>query len=390
MSFEETMNRDSEQGQHGKARILLFSHQNICDRLVWRCPFREFERILQEVDSVDLLAPEPTDWYPQGIRAAMRLGEFVNFPINPGIPKITVEREYDMFITVCERVSELLHLKSLKGLRDQCKTTVCWLPEFYAKDIPVYKSCIEVLKQFDYVIFMFVANEPFRAIIKGQGQYLPAGIDTLRFCPYPNPPTRSIDVLSIGRRAPVTHKALLRMASEEGKFYVYDTINSLKAYDLDEHRLMTANLAKRSRYFLVSPGKFDKPEETGGQSEFGYRYFEAAAPGTIMIGMRPFNNKEFDRIFNWQDAVIEVPFSSEEIISVIRELDKEPERQMKIRQLNITQCLLNHDWVYRWEAVLSLVGMQPLPMLQSRKRALRNLAATVEEDFVQRQSSGAR
>jgi glycosyltransferase involved in cell wall biosynthesis len=388
MFLEETMSREGEQGQCGKRRILLFSHRNIYDQLVWRCPFREFERILQEVDSVDVLAPEPLNWYRHGRRIAMRLGEFVNLPINPGIPTIKVEREYDMFITVCERVSELLHLKSLKGLRDKCKTTVCWLPEFYFKDIPVYKSCIEVLKQFDYVIFMFVANEPFRSIIKGRSQYLPAGIDTLNFCPHPNPPTRSIDVLSIGRRAPATHKALMRMAREDEKFYVYDTINALKAYDLDEHRLMMANMAKRSRYFIVSPGKFDKPEETGGTSEFGYRYFEAAAAGTIMIGMRPFNNKEFDKIFTWQDAILEVPFTSDEIVSVIRQFDKEPERQMKVRQTNIAQCLLNHDWVYRWEAVLSLVGMQPLPALQSRKRILKDLAASVEEDSAKREGSG--
>ena len=85
---------------------------------------------------------------------------------------------------------------------------------------------------------------------------------------------------------------------------------------------MFANMAKRSRYFIVSPGKFDKPEETGGQIEFGYRYFEAAAPGTIMIGMRAANNKEFDKIFNWEDAVIEVPFTSDAIVDTIRELDK--------------------------------------------------------------------
>jgi hypothetical protein len=107
-----------------------------------------------------------------------------------------------------------------------------------------------------------------------------------------------------------------------------------------------------------------------------------------MIGMRPTNNKEFDKIFNWQDAVIEVPFTSDAIVSVIRELDKEPERQMKIRQTNITQCLLNHDWVYRWEAVLNLVGMPPLPMLQDRKHALKERAASVEEDFFLRQGSG--
>jgi hypothetical protein len=281
-------------------------------------------------------------------------------------------------------------MKSLKGLRDKCKKTVCWLPEFYFKDIPVYKSCVEVLKQFDYVIFMFVASDPFLPFIKGHSQYLPAGIDCLNFCPYPNPPARVIDVLSIGRRAPATHKALMRMAREDNKFYVYDTINALKAHDLDEHRLMMANMAKRSRYFIVSPGKFDKPEETGGTSEFGYRYFEAGAAGTIMIGMRPYNNKEFDKIFTWPDAVLEVPFTSDEIVSVIREFDKEPERQAKARQTNITQCLLNHDWLYRWEAVLDMVGMQPLPKLQNRKRVLKELAATVEEDFAQQELSGVR
>ena len=369
--------------EHGKPRVLFFSHRNIFEQEVWRCPFQEFERIVQDIDSVELLAPKPKNWYRNGKRAALKVGEYLKVPFNPGIPSMTVDRDYDMFFTVCEKASELLHLKALKGWRDRCKTTVCWLPEFYVKDIPVYKSCVEVLAEFDYVIFMFNVNEPFKKVIKGHGQYLPAGVDTLRFCPYPNPPTRSIDVLSIGRRAPATHQALMRMAREDGKFYVYDTINDLRAYNLDEHRLMVANMAKRSRYFIVSPGKFDTPKETGGQSEFGYRYFEAAAPGTIMIGMRAANNQEFDKIFNWKDAVIEVPFTTDEIVSTIRELDKQPERQAQIRQTNITQCLQHHDWVYRWESVLGIVGMQPLPMLQRRKQALKDLAATVEEVHVE-------
>ena len=375
------MNRISEKEKLVKSRILLYSHKNIYDQDVWRCPFREFETILQEVDAVDVLAPAPKRSYSRGKRVAMRIGEFAPFPINPGVPVTKIEGEYDLFITVCEKVSELLHMKALQGVKDKCKKTVCWIPEFYFKDIPLYKSCVEVLKQFDYVIFMFAANEPFKAILTCPNQYLPAGVDTLNFCPYPNPPARSIDVLSIGRRAPATHNALLKMAREDGKFYVYDTIDALNSYNLEEHRLMIANMAKRSRYFIVSPGKFDRPEETGGVSEFGYRYFEAASAGTLMIGMRPFNNPEFDKIFTWQDAVLEVPFTTDEIVSAIHEFDKEPERQMKARHTNITQCLRNHDWVYRWESVLKLVGMEPLPMLEKRKRVLRDLAALVDEEF---------
>jgi hypothetical protein len=376
--------------QPDPSRVLLFSNKNLYDHLVWRCPFREFERILEDIEAVDVLAPKPGKYYQQGRRVAMKLGEYAAIPMNPGVPETRIEREYDLLITVPERVSELLHMKSLKGVRDKCKKTVCWLPEFYFKDIPVYKSCVEILKQFDYVVFMFVASDPFLPFIKGHSQYMAAGIDCLNFSPYPNPPQRVIDVLSIGRRAPATHKALLKMARDDNKFYMYDTINALKAHDLDEHRLMTANMAKRSRYFIVSPGKFDKPEETGGTSEFGYRYFEAGAAGTVMIGMRPYNNKEFDKIFTWPDAVLEVPFTSGEIVDVIHEFDKQPERQAKVRQRNMTECLLHHDWLYRWESILEMVGMQPLPKLQNRKRTLQSLASAVEQDYVQRELSGVR
>lgn len=381
---------NSEQEQHAKPRVLLFSERNIYEQEVWRCSLHEFERILQEIDSVELLAPKPRKWYKQGKRAALRLGEYVKLPLNPGIPTTKLNREYDLFFAICEKPSELLHLAAAKGWRDHCKTSVCWVMEFYIKEIPIFKSCLEVLSQFDHVIFMFNASEPFRKIIKGQGHFSPSGIDTLRFCPYPDPPRRSIDVLSMGRRSEVTHGALLRMARDNEIFYVYDTFSDLHAYDLEEHRTLMANMAKRSRYFLVNPGKINNPEETGGVSEFGNRYFEGAAPGSILIGQRPTNNKEFDKIFNWEDAVIDLPFGSDEIGSIIRELDKQPERQMQIRQTNMVQCLLHHDWVYRWEAVLSIAGMQPLPMLLRRKQALKDLADKVEEAHVKRHSSQVR
>ena len=62
---------------------------------------------------------------------------------------------------------------------------------------------------------MYVASDPFLPWIKGHSQYLPAGIDNLNFSPYPNPPARAIDVLSIGRRAPAIHKALLQWAGKK-------------------------------------------------------------------------------------------------------------------------------------------------------------------------------
>lgn len=365
------------QQESREPRVLMLSHRNIYEQEVWRCAFREFEHLIQELDTVDFIAPGSRGWYGNGKRIALRLGEHFSTPFNPGVTPVKLERDYDLFFVVCEKPSELLHITAVDGWKERCKTSICWLPEFWIKEIPSFNSALEVLRRFDHVFFVHSSIEPFQKIIGGRGEYLPAGIDAFKFCPYPNPPTRCIDVLSIGRRSEQTHNVLLRMAREEGLFYVYDTINDLHGYDLEQHRFLYASMTKRSRYFIANPGKIDSIGETGGQVEFGYRQFEGAAAGTIMIGQRP-NNKAFDRIFNWDGSVIDLPFGSDNIDAVIRQLDKEPERQKRIRHTNITQALLHHDWVYRWETVLSKAGIQPLPMVFNRKQALKNLADEIE------------
>jgi len=350
---------------------------------MWRCPFREFEGILQEIDTVDVVAPYPGKWYAQGKRAACRLGEYLKKPLNPGIPAIALDRDYDVFLTIIEKPSEMLHVTALRDLRKRCRTLVCWIVEFYLHDIPTFKSVLEVMSQFDHVVFMTAAYEPFHRIVEGQCSYLAAGVDALRFCPFPNAPKRVIDVLSIGRRAEESHQELLKFARDEELFYVYDTFSDLHSHNLEHHRAQMANLSKRSRYFIVNPGKVNVPEETGGQSEFGYRYFEGAAPGAILVGERPRNNREFGRIFHWKDAVIDLPFGSDRIGEIIRELDRQPERQVRIRRNNMLQVLLHHDWVYRWETIHQLSGLQPLPALQERKERLQKLAALVEREPIE-------
>ena len=375
-----TANREGNQLQ--APRVLLFSERNIYEHEVWRCSFHEFEEILQEIDSVELVAPKPRKWYRNGKRVASRLGEFFKTPLNPGVSSVKLNRDYDVFLAICEKPSELMNINAVKGWKDYCKTSFCWLVEFYVKDMPTFKSSLEMLSQFDHVLFMFDTSEPFKRIIRGEGSYLPPGIDALRFCPYPNPPKRSVDILSVGRRSEETHHALLRMAREEDIFYVYDTINDLRAYSLEQHRMLLANMAKRSRYFSANPGKINLPEDTGGQSEFGYRYFEGAASGAIMIGERP-NNKEFKRFFDWEDVVIDLPFGSEKIGEIMKELDRQPDRQMRIRRNNILQSLLRHDWAYRWETVLKMAGLDPLPGLLKRKERLKELAALVEKERIE-------
>lgn len=364
----------------GPARVLMFSQRNIYKPEAWRCSFAEFEKIVQQIDSVDMLAPKPGKYFQLRRNNAQRIGKFLTIVLNPGIPRMSLDQEYDLFLAVCEKPSELLIVDVLKGWKEKCRTSVCWLPEFWIKDIPFHKSAIKILSKFDH-IFLNVARtvEPLSNAIEKECFFLPGGIDALLFSPYPNPPTRFIDVLSIGRRSEKTHEALLRMARQNEIFYHYDTLRDLHVYDLEQHRLLMANMAKRSRYFIVNPGKIDTPDEIAGQIEFGYRYFEGAASGTILIGDYPDSN-EFQEFFHWPDAVIHLPFGSDRIGKIIKELDVQPARQEQIRRTNVSQSLLNHDWVYRWETILKTVGLEPNPGLLERKRSLKELSAMIERE----------
>jgi hypothetical protein len=164
---------------------------------------------------------------------------------------------------------------------------------------------------------------------------------------------------------------------EEGKiFYLYDSTIGNEVVDTFQHRYLFANLAKRSRCFIVNPGKIDVPEERENQSEIGNRYYEGAAAGTIMIGEYP-ENIEFKKIFYWPDAVMQLPFGSVKINEIINELDKQPERQEIIRRKNVLESLTKHDWAYRWEAMLKMAGLEPMPGLLERKKQLESLSMLV-------------
>jgi hypothetical protein len=160
-------------------------------------------------------------------------------------------------------------------------------------------------------------------------------------------------------------------------FYAYDTFNGsyTEVHDHLQHREMFANMAKRSRYFLVAPGKrkSDSPEETGDQIEVGFRYYEASAAGAVMIGQSPYC-ETFNTMFNWQDVVIEIQADGSDVADAISSLAAQPERLVAISRRNAREALLRHDWVYRWKKILDIVGLEPAPQLEIREKRLKQLA----------------
>jgi Glycosyl transferases group 1 len=363
-------------------RVLIFSLRNIFPRALFRCPHYEFEDIICEIDSAELWAPEVNP-YSARSTLAMRLAYHAPVLLNPGIRGIPRETDYDIFFTICGGLAspyDLLMVDAVSNARKMCRKSVCLVDELWVKAMSKHRHFLRVLAKFDVVMLYYSQTaKPLGEQTGTRCVFMPPGVDAISFCPHPNPPNRVIDVCSIGRRSEITHQRLLTMAQESGLFYLHDSIAGDQAINSKQHRALLANVSKRSRYFIVNPGLIDQPEKRGDQIEIGNRYFEGAASGAIMVGERP-KNEEFERLFDWPDAVTQLPYNSPDIDRVIKDLDRDPERQDRIRRTGVAQALMRHDWVYRWEAVLKTVGLDPMQRALERKERLRELAAVVSQD----------
>jgi hypothetical protein len=333
------------------------------------------EDVISQVDEVEMLRPSAFSSFIIGEKVANQAARHISFTaLNPGFRKPVLKKTYDVFFAICHSPRDLLSVNCTKGWRKKCRIAVCVLEEIWAGELHKWRGHLKILSQFDHILVS--CSGSVRKVQDAIGRpvsYMPPAVDSIRFCPYPNPPARSIDVYYLGRKSPVTHQALLRMAEQRRIFYIYDTIHKMGTIYPQEHRSLIANIAKRSRYFFANSAKIDQQSETQGQNEVGYRFFEGAAAGTVMIGASP-DNEAFNENFDWADAVIRIPFDEPNIAEVITELDSRPDRLEQIRRDNVVNTLLRHDWVYRWKAILDMAGLEPLPALTTREEKLKELA----------------
>lgn len=334
-----------------------------------------------EIDDVDLvcLEPKPGFRFKESWQRRLVFHDLSRrlVYLNPGLRSVSLTQEYDLFVAVCQNHWDLLYLNAIAGWKDRCKTSVCWLDELWASDVVTYRYWLHALRQFDH-IFIGCRDTvgPLSDAIGRACRWLPGAVDAYRFSPFPDPPPLAIDIYSIGRRWEGIHQALLQAAGRREIFYVYDTFPGMAnrvPHDPQQHRSLFANLAKRCRYFVVAPAKMNLPEETRGQVEIGYRYFEGAAAGAVMIGDLP-NCESFREAFPWPDVVIPIQPDGSDVIEVLAALDSDPSQLAIIRHRNAAESLLRHDWVYRWKEILQVAGVEPSPGLVAREMQLKGLS----------------
>jgi hypothetical protein len=352
-------------------------------RRPYRCGFYEAQDVLDEIDDVDLIYLEQAlTWRVLVMsklrRMALRDDESKNLiHASHGLKQLSLRRDYDLLIVVYNTFWDLDFINAIERWKDHCKISVCWIDELWAASIPRFKYWLHALNQFDYVFTGHRGSlSALSQVLDRPCYWLPAGIDALRFSPFPDPPARVIDVYSLGRRYEGVHREMLK-AAERGKlFYVHDTIANTAEVDIDDyqqHRHLVSSIAKRSRCFVVAPAKMDTLHETRGQVEIGSRYYEGVAAGTVMIGGVP-DCEAYRELFGWPEAVIQIQPDGSDIMDVLNDLNSDPKRREAISRRNIKEALLRHDWVYRWKEMFRVVGVEPSPRMAARERRLKDLA----------------
>jgi hypothetical protein len=365
-----------------RPRVLSISPRRY-EKAIWRCGQVEFEDLIRSIDDVDLVAPEPV-LRGEGLfaRQARRVAKLasVELSFKPRLKPVTLERDYELFAYHASQPTDLALLDAIPDWRRRCQKAVCFVDEFWIEDLKD-ADWLETLAAFDHVAVMFYNTvEPLQKAVGVPCTWVPAAVDTLRFFPGLVPPARGIDVYAMGRRSDESHRVLLSHASAHNWTYLFDTIDPVRVRDeLQDHRQQLAELIKRTRYFIANKAKVDSPSHRGTQEEIGFRSFEGAAGGAILVGHTP-QAKSLQLLFDWPDAHIHVPFGSTEIVDVIRALDADPERVQGIRRNNVVNSLLRHDWAYRWQTVLAELDLAPSPRLLARIDKLQHLARSISHE----------
>ncbi len=372
-------------------RVVLASRR-LVEQRVWQAAQFELEDVIAEVDDVAWCLPRP-DGAPAAVRLARGGLNRVGRPLGRD-RRNSVMREpgpdrplhhAQLFFTLFSDAHGIGMLPHVAAQARAAEKKVAWIMELWTPQLPRVADYLRQLRGFDHVV---VSNRSVvHAVTDITGvpcTYLPMAVDAGRYAPLgPDHPARTIDVASWGRRLPGTHDALVRGLTERRLYYHFDTVDGSDVTSYVDHRLAQVATLQRARYSVVYRIN-DEPmrvARTGGEESLTNRYFEALAAGTIMLGSAP-DSQEWTDAFPWPDAIVPVPAPAPDILAVIEELDRDPERLHRARRAAVSTFLRRHDWAHRWREVLALVGIEEPPGLARRLARLEERARTWDDDEV--------
>jgi hypothetical protein len=212
--------------------------------------------------------------------------------------------------------------------------------------------------------------------------YLPIGVDAVRYGSQRT--DRSIDVNGYGRQPPRISGFLSDRINVRGGKYSYyhtDCISLDRLTDPIRYRRLFWRMLADSRLALAYTGEAYDPTGRFDAPLVGQRWYESAAAGCAIVGRAP-TSDDAARLFDWEDATIELPEEPDEAWSAIRSLLDNPERIIAIGRRNHYQALTRHDWRHRIEAMATVLRLE-------RGAAFRNELARATIPLISAEKEGS-
>lgn len=375
-------------------KVLLVSNYNAVPR-PWNGVAFEFFDVISRIETARIVAPEPRipDLAPgASVREVLRhagreLGGRARRLAGGQAPgamgETALDDDYDLCLFMCQFPRNLPEIAQVRDWRGRSRKAVAFVLESWSAELPKHRAALRTLDAFDHVFVLNAASIPaLRRHTRTPVSFLPTATDCMAARPGPE---RVIDFLSLGRRLPNLHREFRAIAAEEGRFYVYDLWKNLVVRDWAEARAGNADMIRRSRYFItwdptmVSADRaaVSKDAISAGEHALSTRYFEGAAGGAILLGSNP-GCPEFDDLFDWPDAVVEIAPDGSDLRDVLAELDGDPARTGAVRLANVTNSLRRHDWSARWGSILDTLDLPRTDAHVARARELDQLARQFE------------
>ena len=86
-----------------------------------------------------------------------------------------------------------------------------------------------------------------------------------------------------------------------------------------------------------------------------------------MIGKAP-DCEAYRGLFGWPGKLLS------DIMAGLNDLVPTRDELAAVSRRNTKEALLHHDWVYRWNAIFRVVGIEPSPRIAARQRRLKDIA----------------
>jgi hypothetical protein len=376
-------------------KVLLVSNYNAVRR-PWNGVPYEFYNVISEIEDATVVAPgaagtdpaaasSPPDilkYATQEIAGHLRRAAGRGFA--PQMRAVDIEQDYDLCLFMCQFSKDLTNIGRVRNWRGRARFAAAFVLETWSSQFEKRRADLRLLDQFDHVFVLNASSIPaLQRYTRTPISFLPTAADSLAaLAPADMPtgmPERAIDFFSMGRRRAEVHDLLLERARTQGLFYVYDIWGNITARDWAEARAANADMVRRSRYYIawdpiaVSPAKDDI---IGQERAISTRYFEGSAGGAILLGSRP-GCPEFDDLFDWPDAVLEIAPGGGDLHEVLSAFEADPERVRAAREANIANALRRHDWAYRWRQILETAGLAPSDAHVKRVEKMQHLAAQI-------------